>query len=47
MEEITLKIKLEDANAIMSVLGQLPTSSGAYPLLLEIKRQLEEQVNLT
>jgi hypothetical protein len=42
--EITLKMSVEEANAILQVLGQLPTSSGAYPLLLKLKAQAEEQV---
>jgi hypothetical protein len=42
--EITLKLSVEEVNAILQVLGQLPTSSGAYPLLMKVKAQAEEQV---
>jgi hypothetical protein len=42
--EVTLKMSVEEANAILQVLGQLPTSSGAYPLLLKLKAQADEQV---
>lgn len=42
--EITLKVSVDEANAILQVLGQLPTSSGAYPLLMKLKGQADEQV---
>lgn len=42
--EITLKLTVEEVNAVLNVLGQLPTSSGAYPLLLKLRAQAEEQV---
>ena len=41
--EITFKMTVEEANAILQVLGQLPTSSGAYPLLVKLKAQADEQ----
>lgn len=45
---ITMNIKLEltteEVNAILQTLGQLPTSSGAFPLLMKIKQQAEPQV---
>lgn len=41
---IKLELSAEQVNAIMQTLGQLPTSSGAYPLVMEIKRQAEEQL---
>lgn len=42
--EITLKLTVEEVNAILQTLGQLPTSSGAWPLLVKIKEQAETQV---
>ena len=42
--EITLKLTVEEVNGILQTLGQLPTSSGAWPLVLKIKQQAEEQV---
>ena len=42
--EITLKLSVEEVNAILSVLGDLPTKTGAYPLVLKIKSQAEEQL---
>jgi hypothetical protein len=40
---ITWNISEESANAILGVLGQLPTSSGAYPLLVDLKQQTDSQ----
>lgn len=41
--EVTLRLTVDEINAVMQVLGQLPTSSGAYPLLVKIKSQVDEQ----
>lgn len=41
---MTLELTIEEVNAILQTLGQLPTSSGAYPLLLKIKDQADKQV---
>jgi hypothetical protein len=41
--EITLKLTLEEVNGILQTLGQLPTSSGAWPLVVKIKEQAESQ----
>lgn len=32
-----------EINFIIKVLGQLPTSSGAYPLVVKIQQQVEAQ----
>ena len=45
--DITLKLTPEEVQAILQVLGQLPTSSGAWPLLVKIKAQADEQVKET
>jgi len=42
--EITLKLTVEEVNAILQTLGQLPTSSGAWPLVVKIKEQSESQL---
>jgi hypothetical protein len=42
--DITLTVTTDEANAILQVLGQLPTSSNAYPLMMKIKQQAEAQV---
>ena len=40
-----IKLELEpgEVSAILQTLGQLPTSSGAFPLLVKIQQQAEEQ----
>ena len=40
---IELKLTVEEINAILGVLGDLPTKSGAWPLVLKIKEQAESQ----
>jgi hypothetical protein len=40
---IKLELSVEEVNAILQVLGQLPTSSGAWPLLVKVKEQAETQ----
>lgn len=42
--EINLKLSAEEVNAILQTLGNLPTSSGAYPLMIKIKEMAESQV---
>ena len=41
---ITLELSVEEVNAILQVLGDLPTKSGAWPLIVKIKEQAESQV---
>jgi hypothetical protein len=40
---ITWTITDEVANAILNTLGNLPTSSGAFPILVDLKQQTESQ----
>lgn len=42
--EVTLKLSIQEVNGILQTLGQLPTSSGAWPLVVKIKEQAESQV---
>lgn len=42
--EIELKLTVDEINAVLQTLGNLPTSSGAFPLLMKIKAQAETQV---
>lgn len=42
--KIILTLEVEQVNAILQTLGNLPTSSGAFPLMIEIKRQADESV---
>lgn len=41
---ITLSLAIEEINGILQVLGDLPTKSGAFPLMVKIKEQAEEQL---
>lgn len=41
---ITLTLTVEEVNAILGTLGNLPTSSGAWPLVMKIKEQAEPQI---
>ena len=43
MKEVTLTLLIEEVNAIMQVLGDLPTKSGAYPLVVKISEQVKAQ----
>ena len=45
--EITLKLTQDETLAIVQVLGQLPTSSNAYPLMTKVIEQANEQVEDT
>lgn len=42
--DIELKLTVDEINAVLQTLGNLPTSSGAFPLLMKIKQQAETQV---
>lgn len=42
--DVTLTLKTEEVNAILAVLGDLPTKTGAWVLLNKIKEQAEKQV---
>ena len=41
---IKLELSVEEVNAILGVLGDLPTKTGAWPLVMKIKEQAELQV---
>lgn len=41
---INLSLSIEEVNAILGVLGDLPTKSGAFPLVMKIKEQAESQL---
>ena len=42
--DIALSLTVEEVNAVLQTLGNLPTSSGAYPLFMKIKEQAETGV---
>ncbi len=39
-----LELDLKDINFVLQTLGQLPSSSGVWPLIVKIKEQAEAQV---
>lgn len=41
MSEVKLSLSTEEVTAILSVLGDLPTKTGAWGLLMKIKAQAE------
>ena len=44
MSDVELKVTLEEAVAIVNLLGSLPTSQGAWPLFEKLKAQVEPHV---
>lgn len=42
--ELTIKLTVDEVNAVLHTLGNLPTSSGAWPLVVKIKEQAEGQL---
>lgn len=42
--EIGLKLELQEVNALLNVLGQLPTSTNIWPLAAKIRAQAEVQL---
>ena len=44
---VNLNLTVDEVNATLNTLGQLPTSSGAFPLLMKIKEQAEGQLQPT
>jgi len=41
---ITLSLKISEVNDVLRTLGDLPTKTNAYPLMMIIKGQAESQV---
>jgi hypothetical protein len=41
---IKLELSVEEVNGILAVLGDLPSKTGAWPLIVKIKEQAESQV---
>ena len=42
--ELTLKLTVEEVNAILQTLGDLPSKTGAWPLIVKVKQQADAQV---
>jgi hypothetical protein len=43
MEQITLTLTPQEAQAILQVLGEMPTKTGAFPLLQKLTEQVQIQ----
>jgi hypothetical protein len=41
---INLTLTVEEINAILQVLGDLPSKTGAWPLIVKIKEQADSQI---
>lgn len=41
---IKLELHIDAVNFILQVLGELPTKTGAFPLVMQIKEQADPQV---
>lgn len=41
MEDVKLEMTLEEAVAIVNLIGSLPTAQGAHPLWVKLKEQVE------
>lgn len=39
--EVTLKLTVDEVNFVLQAIGQLPTSSGSWPLLVKIRDQAQ------
>lgn len=42
MQDIPLQLTTDEINAVLRTLGQLPTSSGAWPLMVKIEQQASD-----
>ena len=47
MDIITIQLTVEEINGVLQTLGQLPTSSGAWPLLMKIKVKAKAKARRT
>jgi len=45
MEQIIFTLTIQEAQAILQVLGELPTKSGAFPLMQKLSEQVQAQTN--
>ena len=41
---IKLELTIEEVNFILGTLGELPSKTGAFPLMMKVKEQAEAQV---
>ena len=43
-KQMNLELSQEEVQAILNVLGELPTKSGAFPLVVKINEQFKDQL---
>ena len=43
-DTVSLVLTINDVNAILNVLGELPSKTGAWPLIVNIREQADAQV---
>lgn len=43
MNNIELTLTIDEINDLLKIIGSLPTSSGAYPLMMKILNQAERE----
>lgn len=42
--EVSITLTVQEVNALLGMLGQMPNSSGTYPLLVKIRDQGQAQL---
>jgi len=42
--ELTLNLTVDEVNSVLQVLGELPSKTGAWPLIIKIKQQADAQL---
>jgi hypothetical protein len=47
MKDIQLSLTLEEVNILLSVMGDLPTKTGVFPLMMKVKVMAEAQIKET
>lgn len=44
MQEITIRLTVEEAVAVVNIIGGVPTSQGVYGLWIKVKQQVESSM---
>ena len=42
--DINLTLNVQEVNAVLSVLGEIPAKMGSWPLIVKIKEQADAQI---
>lgn len=45
METVTVTLTINEVNALLSILGEMPTKTGVFPLAIKIKEQAKTQLS--